>query len=267
MIRPTTKGPNAFGAEAGRNRTTPYDDRVKPLIAINTEIEGSSEAPKLVLPLRYIDTLEEAGARPVVLPPVQDAAVLDDLLRTFDGLMLSGADDFDTDCLGLGPTHPAAKPVPARKQSFDGLLVKRALELGMPILGVCYGMQLMGLLSGGSLHQHLPEDLPESQEHRGGVVHDVRVQADSKLAELTGVENISVVSRHHQALAGVGPDWTVSATDDEGLIEAIEHRSHPFAVGVQWHPELGQDPATQSYGRRLLQGFVAATRSFASIGT
>jgi putative glutamine amidotransferase len=231
---------------------------VRPLIAINAELEGGEEARKLVLPLRYAAALERAGARPVLVPPVEDERTLDELVRCFDGLCLSGGDDFDTERMGLGPTHPSAKVVPAEKQDFDLRLVRLALERELPILGICYGMQLLGLAGGGRLHQHLPEDRPGKREHRGGVVHDVRIRAGSRLAAIARVERSSVISRHHQAVSAVGPDWLVSATDDEGLIEAIEHRAHPFALGVQWHPELSEEPSD----RALLEGFVSAARAW-----
>lgn len=231
---------------------------VKPLIAIHAELDVQS-APTLSLPLRYVTAVEEAGARPVIVPPVQDRATLRELCAGFDALLFSGGDDFDTARLGLGPTHPAAKPVPPAKQDFDLALVRAALAEGLPMLGICYGMQLLGLCGGGSLHQHLPEDRPGGAEHRGNVRHAVRFRAGSKLRALVGVDEGVVVSRHHQALSEVGSGWSVSAVDGEGLIEGIELDAHPFALGVQWHPELSEEP----WDRRLFQGLVAAARAHA----
>ena len=135
------------------------------------------------------------------------------------------------------------------------LLARAALEQRMPVLGICYGMQLLALVEGGSLHQHLPEDLPGRQDHRGGAVHGVAFSPASKLARLVGVEHLDVVSRHHQAVASVGPTWTVSARDDEGLIEAIERQDLPFALGVQWHPELAPEGTPHD---RLFRGLIGA---------
>ena len=227
---------------------------MKPLIAIHPELSNDADAPKVVLPVRYCERLEAAGAAPLVLPPLVSEDTLRSLFDELDGLLLAGGDDFDTQRLGLGPTHPAAKPVPTAKQDFDVRFVELALEHGLPVLGVCYGMQLLGLTGGGHLHQHLPEDRPRGREHRGGVMHPVHVRPESKLASLTGVGPIDVVSRHHQALSDVGSDWIVSATDEEGLIEAIERPDHPFALGVQWHPELSDERSD----RALLEGLVAA---------
>jgi len=184
------------------------------------------------------------------------AALHEELLERADGFLFSGGDDFDTARLGLGPTHAAAKPVSARKQDFDVALARRALAGGVPTLGICYGMQLLALAEGGTLHQHLSDDRPGAQAHAGGVRHPVRVRAATKLRLITGAAVLHVVSRHHQAIERVGPAWIVSATDAEDLIEAIERADHPFALGVQWHPELATDPAQA----RLFVALVEAAR-------
>ena len=247
----------------------------RPLIAIDGEL-SIDKAPAVHLPVRYAEAVHRAGGLPLVLPPLggpRDPSFLEELIGSIDGLVLAGGDDFDTAALGLGPTHPSAKPVPARKQAFDLELARAALAADVPTLGICYGMQLLALAEGGDLHQHLPTDRPEGREHGGGVRHDVSLARGSKLGDLLGVSDLSVVSRHHQALAATGPEWTVCGVDDEGLIEAIERRDHPFALGVQWHPEIDVVPdepgerqesrATGDIHLRLFEGLVhaAATRS------
>ncbi len=209
-----------------------------PLIAING-LKIHEPQPGLRLDERYAEAVLEAGGIPLAIPPVGTARDIERLLERVDGLLLSGGDDFRTEPLGLGPTHPQAVPMPAEKQDFDLHLARLALSRGLPTLGICLGMQLLGLLGGGRLLQHLPQDRPGCQEHRDGVGHGVQPIAGTKLAQLVGVEEIAVVSRHHQALASVKKPWTVSARDGQGLIEAIEHEDHPFALGVQWHPEMG----------------------------
>jgi putative glutamine amidotransferase len=147
--------------------------------------------------------------------------------------------------------------VPAKKQDFDLALARAALAGGVPVLGICYGMQLLALAEGGHLYQHLPDDRPGCRPHAGGVVHDVRVRAGTRLATLLGVASLPTVSRHHQGVAALGPAWTASASDEEGLVEAIERARHPFALGVQWHPELS---APDSPHARLFGGLVEAAR-------
>src|SRR5262245_47799921 len=231
---------------------------MRPWIAIVGELfEG--ERVETRLSQRYADAVERAGGVPFVVS-YHSEGLLDELVERADGLVCSGGDDFDTARLELGPTHPAAKPVPGRKQDFDFALARRALAAGLPTLGICYGMQLLALSEGGTLLQHLPDDRPGARSHAGGVRHEVRVLAHTRLRALAGVPTLEVVSRHHQAVAAVGPRWLVSGVDSEDLIEAIERRDHPFALGVQWHPELSTDPAQA----RLFAGLVEAARSSGS---
>lgn len=225
-----------------------------PLIALNGCLEAERD-PRLTLRTRYADAVLRAGGVPVAIPPVGGPRDLRALLERVDGLVLCGGDDFHTEPLGLGPTHPAANPVPPEKQTFDLELVRAAVELGVPTLGICYGMQALGLAEGAELLQHLPEDRPGAREHAGTVRHPVRVRAGTKLAGALEVEQLDVVSQHHQALTRVQAPWTVSATDDEGLVEAIERADHPFCVAVQWHPELASEGAADA---RLFRALVAA---------
>ena len=166
-----------------------------------------------------------------------------------------------------GRTHPAAERTPGQKQDFDVLLARAALERRMPVLGICYGMQLLALVEGGSLHQHLPDDRPGSREHRGGAIHAVTLSPASRLARVVGQTQLDVVSRHHQGIAAVGSGWTVAARDDEGLIEAIERADLPFALGVQWHPELAPEGTPHDRLFRALIGAagVAAARRLESV--
>jgi len=235
-------------------RIRPMDAPRPPLIALSGELLPE-ESPALRLRTRYAEAVLAAGGVPVAIPPVGGPADVERLLARVDGLLLTGGDDFDTERLGLGPTHPAADPVPAAKQDLDVHLARTALARGLPVLGICYGMQLLALVEGGTLLQHLPEDRPGGREHAGGAVHPVAVTPETKLAAVLGVERLDVVSRHHQAVGGLGRRWSPCALDDEGLIEAVERADHPFALGVQWHPELS--PAAGPHGR-LFRALVAA---------
>jgi putative glutamine amidotransferase len=234
---------------------------VAPLIAINGLFEPGA-VPRVVLGARYADAVRRAGGVPLVIAPfetegAEGRAALAELLERVDGLLLSGGDDFATERLGLGPAHPRASLTPVEKQAFDFALARAALARDVPTLGICYGMQLLGLSEGGTLLQHLPDDRPGCREHAGGALHGVRTAPGAELGRLLGVAQLEVVSRHHPALGSVAPPWSVAARDEEGLIEAIERADHPFALGVQWHPELS---APDSPHARLFEGLVGAAR-------
>lgn len=235
-----------------------------PLIAING-FYTEKDVPRVELRMSYADAVIRAGGIPVVLPPIGARRELERVIRTVDGLVLSGGDDFDTERLGRGPTHPEALVTPPAKQDFDMLLAELALDAGLPILGICYGMQALALTDPATtLLQHLPEDRPGCQEHGGRRRHPIRITPDSKLARTTGVERLDVISSHHQAIGDLGPNWRVCAVDDEGLTEAIElepHLGHPFAVGVQWHPEASPEGTPHD---RLFQGLVGAAGMLAA---
>lgn len=226
----------------------------RPLIGILGSRENAL-GPHIVLGARYADAILKAGGIPVAIPPVGGPSDIDRLLERLDGVVFPGGDDFDTARLGIGPTHPKATPVPREKQDFDLALAHAVIARGIPTLGICYGMQLLGLAEGGQLHQHLPEDRPGCQEHSGGVVHSVRVESGSKVGRILEASEVQVVSRHHQALSRVAPPWRACGFDAEDLIEAIERDDHPFAIGVQWHPELAAEGSPHD---RLFRGFVGA---------
>lgn len=227
----------------------------RPLIAINGCL-STDEPPKLELRLPYAEAVLRAGGIPIAIPPVGGPDDVAQLLDRVDGLLLGGGDDFDTTRIGLGDVHGSAVLTPAPKQDWDFLLARAAIERGVPVLGVCYGMQLLGLAEGARFLQHLPEDRPGAGEHRFNTIHGVQIEADSKLAELVGVAPLDVISRHHQALLEVTSPWRVCARDSSSLVEAIEREAHPFALGVQWHPELSPEGSPHD---RLFRGLIDAS--------
>ena len=234
-----------------------------PVIAVNGLYHA--EDPMLRLRQRYPDAVRRAGGIPVALAPMLDAEgrleELEAVLDRVDGLVLTGGDDFVTEGLGLGPTHPAAEVTEDSKQGYDLALTRLALERDLPILGICYGMQCLGLAGGATLWQDLPSQRPGEIHHAASAIHSVRPEPNSQLAGMMGLDPANVVSRHHQALRTVPPPWITSAVDEEGLVEAIEHPDRSFVIGIQWHPELSPgEPVHEALFRGLIEAARALPR-------
>jgi len=206
------------------------------------------EQGRSVLSDRYGEALLRAGGLPLIRPSgVGSPALVDDLLGQADAVLIPGGRDLDTERLGLGPVHPRAALVPSAQQDADVALVSAALSRGTPVLGICYGMQVLGLVGGGRLHQHLPDDAPGTVAHRdadgGEVRHEVQIRPGTRTAAALGLPgggSLRIRSSHHQALTSAGPGWQVTAQDADGLIEGIEHAGPGLAIGVQWHPERAE---------------------------
>ena len=189
----------------------------------------------------YVDAVVRAGAIPVVLP-VLDARDVDDLLRSVDGILLSGGVDIDPSWYGA-ERQPEVEVVDLARDEFELALVRAAADLGIPVLGVCRGMQLLNVAFGGTLIQHLPgADSGDGHRQRtrfAEAIHEVEVLAGSRLAEVLGTTRIGVNTMHHQAVDRIGSGLApVAWSLDDGIIEAIEGVGTSRILGVQWHPEL-----------------------------
>lgn len=229
-----------------------------PVIGITSYVEQASwgvwDVPAVLLPLRYVERVEAAGGRAVLLPPsaATDGAVLDRL----DAVVFAGGADLDPGLYGEAP-HVETTGLRPQRDAAELPLIRSALDRDLPTLGICRGMQLLAIACGGSLVQHLP-DVVGHERHRPapGVygLHEVRLEPGSRLHSILG-DRASVPSYHHQGLASPG-SLTVTGWADDQSPEAVEHVDRRFALGVLWHPEAGED-------LRLFEALVAVAASAA----
>lgn len=212
----------------------------------------------------YVDSVESAGGVPLLLPMIGEKEVLKGYLEVIDGLLITGGDE------GVNPQLYGENPIKEleciclERDECESYLFKHALEYGMPILGICRGMQLMNVAAGGSLYQdiftqikdslgHLPKQMPVD-----ALYHKVLLKEDSILKEVFDTSELMVNSFHHQAVKRLADSFQASALSLDNIIEAIEHQDHCFAVGVQWHPE---DLAKKhTHFLKLFESFVAAAQ-------
>jgi putative glutamine amidotransferase len=216
----------------------------KPVVGITTYVEparwGAWALDAALIPFAYVQALERAGARPLLVPPSEGG--VEETLDALDGLLFSGGADLDPGTYGADP-HPATNGVRPERDRAELALLEGALARDMPVLAVCRGVQVLNVARGGDLVQHLP-DVVGDERHRetAGVFseHPVRIEDGSKLGELLG-DRAPVMSSHHQGVGTVGRGLREVAWADDGTIEALEDPDRRFAVGVLWHPEAGDD--------------------------
>jgi putative glutamine amidotransferase len=216
-------------------------------------------AGALALPRGYTDALDRAGARPVLLPPpLDEPATAACVLESFAGLVLTGGADVDPSFYGQ-TAHPAVYGTDTALDTFEMALVETALGLGIPVLAICRGHQVLNVALGGTLEQHVPDrgsDILHGDPAAGpgGVDHDVTIESGTRLATALGVTRCSVRSHHHQAVAELNPKAVATAWSDDSVVEGFE-LADGWVVSVQWHPEVtaADDPIQQ----RLFDAFVA----------
>lgn len=189
----------------------------------------------------YLESLRRAGAEPIVVDADGDPPL--DVLGRVDGLVLTGGGDVGPQFYGEG-RGPHTEPAEPARDAFEIELAVRAIERDVPLLAICRGMQVLNVACGGTLIQHIPDDVPRPLVHQvssrpDAIAHDVEVAATSRLAEFLEpvVGRHPVNSRHHQAVKHLAPGLVIVATASDGIIEAVERPGLRFCIGVQWHPE------------------------------
>ncbi|MET9905049.1 gamma-glutamyl-gamma-aminobutyrate hydrolase family protein [Streptomyces sp. NPDC006446] len=201
-------------------------------------LQGSDLAVSLALQ-SHVAFLSEAGCTPLLLPLLPGAA---DLADRLDGLLIPGGPDLDPALYGQDP-HPATRAMSPDADRVELALARRALDARLPVLAICRGMQLLNVLHGGTLEQHLP-DTTGDEGHRPRTAsftlgrHPLKLRPDSRIAAVLDEDEPRTACHHHQAVGRLGDGLTATGWAGDGIVEAVEVTDHPFAVGVQW--ECGQ---------------------------
>lgn len=244
----------------------------RPLIGIRASGHGPAAWPRSLSDERfdaYTHALAAAGGAPIGIPLNLCEDALRAIFGCLEGLCLPGGPDLD-------PAHYGESRDPAFRDVWQGpdpaidatelLITQWALEAGLPILGICRGIQVLNVVAHGNLYQDIATQLPNAEQHAYSPdespwdrpTQHIRVERGSRLARILAADEVSTNSFHHQGVRDLAPGFVVSAWAQDGVVEGIEAVSHPFAVGVQWHPEGMYE--TDAASRRLFAAFVSAAK-------
>jgi putative glutamine amidotransferase len=236
--------------------------RDRPTVGLTLDAErpgGYSKYPWYALRQNYTDAVIAAGGLPVALPHASALAAA--YLDAIDALIVTGG-AFDVDPAIYGDTERhATVTLKAGRTVAEVALTQGALARNRPVLGICGGEQLLAVVLGGSLVQHIPDSVTDALEHeqtnpRHERGHAVAIVPGTLLHRIVGATEMQVNSAHHQAVRDPGPHAVVNATAQDGVVEGVEDTRYRFCLGVQWHPEFFIDPGD----RRIFDALIAACR-------
>lgn len=233
---------------------------MKPIIGVTVSMEVDQSY--YMTKHDNIKAILKAGGIPIMLPYVTDESTLDRIAEQIDGLYATGGYDIDPMLFGEEP-HPELGHVIPERDIFEIKLIKKILSIDKPILGVCRGSQTLNLAAGGDMYQDIYAQintplLQHAQKApREHASHFIRVKENTLLHRITNASKIKVNSYHHQANRHVSEPFQISGTANDGVIEAIESKSHSFVLGVQWHPESMKDEISM----KMYETFIQACRS------
>ena len=234
----------------------------KPTIAFNGDFRPARKEahPLSWFNTGYYDSITAAGGLPMPLPPFADDADLNQFLDQVDGLVLAGCtQDMNPQRLGMEP-HPTTRAMPTRREDFDRRLCKIAYERRIPTLAIGVGMQMLNVVCGGTIYQHIPEAYPRPLHHFDPVEknlrHIIEIVPNTRMDEIYGPGEIRINSSHHQSVDQLATPFRVSATAPDGVIEAYESILDDwYCVGVQWHPE---SETSSALDMQVFQHFLSA---------
>jgi putative glutamine amidotransferase len=241
-------------------------NKSSPIIGFTLDYEesgGYSNYPWYAIRDNYCASVAKFGATPIALP--HEVAQVPQYLELLDGLIITGGTfDVPPEMYGDSTTHEKVT-LKRRRTEFEWAITKGAIERNMPILGICGGEQLLNVILGGTLIQHIPDTIANALPHeqpnpRHEVGHEVRIEENTLLKKIVGTATVAVNSAHHQAVANVAAGVKVNAYAPDGVIEGMElpTSKHPFCLGVQWHPEFLITQADE----KIFAAFVNAARDY-----
>lgn len=208
----------------------------------------------------YVRAVETAGGLPFAIPPMEDTSAVPGILDAMDGVVIVGGEDLDPRLYGETPLATHA-PLPPWREKFDLEFARALLRSDHPVLGVCYGCQLLAVVSGGALWQDIPTQVGDSVRHTGTwpdlPMHDLTLDEGTRLRTLLGTDRIRVNSAHHQAVKRLGGGLRRCGTAPDGVLEAFEGEGNRYLFGLEWHPELLDDEVSH----RLFRGLADAARA------
>jgi len=238
--------------------TAQADDR-RPLIGITPSFSNNT----IQLNNDYVDAVQRNGGIAIILAPAEDENTIDTYVKILDGAVFSGGPDIPPDFYGQQP-HPTSKAMEKTRFEFERRFIKKFLDSGKPVLGICLGMQFSNVCQGGTLIQDIPELVSSKVSHRDGTMytnfHPVALAPGSLLEQVLKTRNTRVISRHHQAVGKIGGGLTPVARSSDGIVEAIERTDGVFGLFVQWHPESMKD-ADPTHTARIFAALINAARA------
>ncbi|MDP4180767.1 MAG: gamma-glutamyl-gamma-aminobutyrate hydrolase family protein [Bacillota bacterium] len=192
----------------------------------------------------YCEGINEAGGLGIILPMTTQEELIENLVQTCDGFLISGGPDVDPKYFNE-INLPSNGEISPYRDILELHIARRAIELNKPILGICRGIQIINVAMGGSLYQDINSQLASNNLIKHSQMapswyptHKITIKEDSILFTLFKTTSLWVNSFHHQAIKELAPGFITSSISEDGIIESIEHKKHRFAIGVQWHPEL-----------------------------
>jgi putative glutamine amidotransferase len=233
-----------------------------PRIAVLCGLEGDGGGRDQA-PHAYSEAVAAGGGAPLLVPCMADEEQLRSVLDVCQGLLITGGVDVDPQCYGNEP-HRALGQISPERDRLDEVAVAWAMsDPGLPVLGICRGIQSLNAFCGGTLIQDIPSEVTGALKHgqqapRWHGTHTLTVESGTLLAEIVGTEPLLVNTFHHQAVREAAPGWSISARAADGVVEAIEDRAGTFRVGVQCHPEhmIRHEPRLL----RLFERFIAEAK-------